>query len=157
MSRRRRAERRSVVPDAKYNSPLVARLVNTVMYGGKKSLAQRIVYGALDVIAEKSPGASPLEVLQRAIDNAKPRIETKARRVGGATYQVPVELPADRQTSLAMRWIVRFADDRKGIPMTQALAGEVMEAYQGQGNAIRKRDDVHKMAQANRAFAHFRW
>lgn len=157
MSRRRRAERRSVVPDAKYNSPLVARLVNTVMYGGKKSLAQRIVYGALDVIAEKNPGASPLEVLQRAIDNAKPRIETKARRVGGATYQVPVELPADRQTSLAMRWIVRFADDRKGIPMTQALAGEVMEAYQGQGNAIRKRDDVHKMAQANRAFAHFRW
>lgn len=146
-----------MVPDAKYNSPLVARLVNTVMYGGKKSLAQRIVYGALDVIAEKNPGASPLEVLQRAIDNAKPRIETKARRVGGATYQVPVELPADRQTSLAMRWIVRFADDRKGIPMTQALAGEVMEAYQGQGNAIRKRDDVHKMAQANRAFAHFRW
>jgi len=146
-----------VVPDAKYNSPLVARLVNTVMYGGKKSLAQRIVYGALDVIAEKNPGASPLEILQRAIDNAKPRIETKARRVGGATYQVPVELPADRQTSLAMRWIVRFADDRKGIPMTQALAGEVMEAYQGQGNAIRKRDDVHKMAQANRAFAHFRW
>jgi len=157
MSRRRRAERRSVVPDAKYNSPLVARLVNTVMYGGKKSLAQRIVYGALDVIAEKNPGASPLEILQRAIDNAKPRIETKARRVGGATYQVPVELPADRQTSLAMRWIVRFADDRKGIPMTQALAGEVMEAYQGQGNAIRKRDDVHKMAQANRAYAHFRW
>jgi small subunit ribosomal protein S7 len=157
MSRRRRAERRSVVPDAKYNSPLVARLVNTVMYGGKKSLAQRIVYGALDVIAEKNPGASPLEILQRAIDNAKPRIETKARRVGGATYQVPVELPADRQTSLAMRWIVRFADDRKGIPMTQALAGEVMEAYLGQGNAIRKRDDVHKMAQANRAFAHFRW
>lgn len=157
MSRRRRADRRSVVPDAKYNSPLVARLVNTVMYGGKKSLAQRIVYGALEVIAEKNPGASPLEVLQRAIDNAKPRIETKARRVGGATYQVPVELPADRQTSLAMRWIVGFADDRKGIPMKQALAGEVMEAYLGQGNAIRKRDDVHKMAQANRAFAHFRW
>ncbi len=157
MSRRRRAERRSVVPDAKYNSPLVARLVNTVMYGGKKSLAQRIVYGALDVIAEKNPGASPLEVLQRAIDNTKPRIETKARRVGGATYQVPVELPADRQTSLAMRWIVGFADDRKGVPMKQALAGEVMEAYLGQGNAIRKRDDVHKMAQANRAFAHFRW
>ncbi len=131
--------------------------MNTVMYGGKKSLAQRIVYGALDVIAEKNPGASPLEVLQRAIDNTKPRIETKARRVGGATYQVPVELPADRQTSLAMRWIVGFADDRKGVPMKQALAGEVMEAYLGQGNAIRKRDDVHKMAQANRAFAHFRW
>jgi len=131
--------------------------VNTVMDGGKKNLAQRIVYGALEVIAEKNPGASPLEVLQRAIDNAKPRIETKARRVGGATYQVPMEVPVDRQNSLAMRWIVTFADARKGIPMTEALAAEVMEAYLGQGNAIRKRDDVHKMAQANKAFAHFRW
>jgi small subunit ribosomal protein S7 len=127
------------------------------MDGGKKNLAQRIVYGALEVIAEKNPGASPLEVLQRAIDNAKPRIETKARRVGGATYQVPMEVPVDRQNSLAMRWIVTFADARKGIPMTEALAAEVMEAYLGQGNAIRKRDDVHKMAQANKAFAHFRW
>ncbi len=157
MSRRRRADRRSVVADAKYNSALVARLVNTVMDGGKKNLAQRIVYGALEVIAEKNQGASPLEVLQRAIDNAKPRIETKARRVGGATYQVPMEVPVDRQNSLAMRWIVKFADARKGIPMKEALAAEVMEAYLGQGNAIRKRDDVHKMAQANKAFAHFRW
>lgn len=127
------------------------------MQGGKKNLAQRIVYGALEVIAEKNPGASPLEVLQRAVDNAKPRIETKARRVGGATYQVPMEVPVDRQNSLAMRWIVTFADARKGIPMKDALAAEVMEAYLGQGNAIRKRDDVHKMAQANKAFAHFRW
>jgi len=157
MSRRRRADRRPVVADAKYNSPLVARLVNTVMQGGKKSLAQRIVYGALEVIAEKNPGSSPLEVLQRAVDNAKPRIETKARRVGGATYQVPMEVAVDRQTSLAMRWIVGYADDRKGVPMREALATEVMEAYLGQGNAIRKRDDVHKMAQANKAFAHFRW
>ena len=157
MSRRRRADRRPVVADAKYNSPLVARLVNTVMQGGKKSLAQRIVYGALEVIAEKNPGSSPLEVLQRAVDNAKPRIETKARRVGGATYQVPMEVAVDRQTSLALRWIVGSADDRKGIPMREALATEVMEAYLGQGNAIRKRDDVHKMAQANKAFAHFRW
>lgn len=157
MSRRRRAERRTVVSDAKYNSALVARLVNTVMYGGKKNLAQRIVYGALEVVAEKNPGASPLEILQRAIDNAKPRIETKARRVGGATYQVPMEVPVDRQNSLAMRWIVSFADARKGVPMKEALAAEIMEAYLGQGNAIRKRDDVHKMAQANKAFAHFRW
>ena len=157
MSRRRRAERRSVVSDAKYNSALVARLVNTVMYGGKKNTAQRIVYGALETIAEKNPGVSPLEVLQRAVDNAKPRIETKARRVGGATYQVPMEVTVDRQTSLAMRWIVGYADDRKGVPMKEALAVEVMEAFQGQGNAIRKRDDVHKMAQANKAFAHFRW
>jgi small subunit ribosomal protein S7 len=98
-----------------------------------------------------------LEIVQRAIDNAKPRIETKARRVGGATYQVPMEVTPDRQTSLAMRWIVGYADSRKGIPMKQALATELLEAYQGQGNAIRKRDDVHKMAQANKAFAHFRW
>ena len=116
-----------------------------------------ICYGALDVLAEKNPGANPVEVVQGAVDNAKPRIETKARRVGGATYQVPLEVASDRQTSLALRWIVGFADDRKGIPMKDALAAEVMEAYQGQGNAIRKRDDVHKMAQANKAFAHFRW
>ncbi len=157
MSRRRRADRRSVVSDAKYNSALVARLVNTVMECGKKNVAQRIVYGALESIAEKNPGVSPLEVLQRAVDNAKPRIETKARRVGGATYQVPLEVSVDRQNSLAMRWIVGYADDRKGVPMKEALATEVMEAFQGQGNAIRKRDDVHKMAQANKAFAHFRW
>lgn len=157
MSRRRQADRRSVAADAKFQSILVGRVVNMVMLGGKKNLARRIVYGALDVLAEKNPGANPVEVLQRAVDNAKPRIETKARRVGGATYQVPLEVASDRQTSLALRWIVGFADDRKGIPMKDALAAEVMEAYQGQGNAIRKRDDVHKMAQANKAFAHFRW
>jgi len=157
MSRRRQADKRSIIPDAKYNSVLVGRLVNTVMQGGKKNLAQRIVYRAMDSIAEKNPGVNSLEILQRAVDNAKPRIETKARRVGGATYQVPLEVPADRQTSLAMRWLVNFADDRKGIPMAEALAAELMDAFQGQGNAIRKRDDVHKMAQANKAFAHFRW
>ena len=157
MSRRRQADRRPVAADAKFQSVLVGRVVNMVMLGGKKNLARRIVYGALDVLAEKNPGANPVEVLQRAVDNAKPRIETKARRLGGATYQVPLEVASDRQTSLALRWIVGFADDRKGIPMKDALAAEVMEAYQGQGNAIRKRDDVHKMAQANKAFAHFRW
>ena len=98
-----------------------------------------------------------MEILQRAVDNAKPRLEVKARRVGGATYQVPMEVPGDRQLALAMRWLVDFADARKGITMKEALAAEIMEAYQGQGNAIRKRDDVHKMAQANKAFAHFRW
>ena len=128
-----------------------------VMKCGKRSTAQRIVYDAFDEIATKNPAASPLEVLQRAVDNAKPRLEVKPRRVGGATYQVPLEVPADRQVSLAMRWIVKFADARKGQPMNQALAAEILEAYQGQGNAIRKRDDVHKMAQANKAFAHFRW
>jgi len=157
MSRRRQATEKPLVEDAKFHSPLVTRLVNTVMISGKKSVAQRIVYGAFDQISEKNPATSPLEILQRAVDNAKPRLEVKARRVGGATYQVPVEVPTDRQLALAMRWLVDFADARKGIPMREALAADIMEAFQGQGNAIRKRDEVHKMAQANKAFAHFRW
>ncbi len=157
MSRRRRAVKRALVPDAKFGSPLVTRLVNTVMQGGKKTVAQRIVYGAFDSIAAKNPALNPLDALQRAVDNAKPRLEVKPRRVGGATYQVPVEVTVDRQLALAMRWLVDFADARKGITMKEALASEILEAYQGQGNAIRKRDEVHKMAQANKAFAHFRW
>jgi small subunit ribosomal protein S7 len=157
MSRRRRAIKRPLAEDPKFHSTLVTRLVNTVMQRGKKSVAQGIVYGAFDQITDKNPSTSPLEVLQRAVDNAKPRLEVKARRVGGATYQVPMEVPVDRQLALAMRWLVDFADSRKGIPMREALAAEIMEAFQGQGNAIRKRDDVHKMAQANKAFAHFRW
>jgi len=157
MSRRRQAVRRPIIKDAKFNSTLVTRLVNTVMKQGSKSVAQRIVYGAFDQIVEKNPATNPLDVLQRAVDNAKPRLEVKARRVGGATYQVPLEVPTDRQFSLALRWLVDFADSRKGIPMKEALAAEILEAYQGQGNAIRKRDEVHKMAQANKAFAHFRW
>ena len=157
MSRRRQAVRRPIIKDAKFNSTLVSRLVNTVMDSGKKTVAQRIVYGAFEQIAEKNTAASPLDILQRAVDNAKPRLEVKARRVGGATYQVPLEVPSDRQFALALRWLVDFADSRKGIPMKEALAAEILDAYQGQGNAIRKRDEVHKMAQANKAFAHFRW
>ena len=143
--------------DVKFHSVLVGRLINTVMKWGQKSKAQRIVYDALELLAAKQPNTDPMEVFQRAVDNAKPRLEVKARRVGGATYQVPLEVPADRQSSLALRWIVKFADARKVIPMKEALAAEILEAAQGQGNAIRKRDDVHKMAQANKAFAHFRW
>lgn len=157
MSRRRRAVKRPLAPDSKFGNPLVTRLVTTVMKQGKRSVAERIVYGALDQIVTKSQSANPVEILQRAVDNAKPRIETKPRRVGGATYQVPLEVAPERQASLALRWMVTFADGRKGVPMSQALATEVLEAYQGQGNAIRKRDEVHKMAQANKAFAHFRW
>src|SRR6266404_5476288 len=157
MSRRRQASKRPVPKDTKYNSQLVSRLVNTVMGSGKKTVAQRIVYGAFDQISAKNPASNPLEILQRAVDNAKPRLEVKPRRVGGATYQVPVEVTTDRQFALAMRWLVDFADARKGMPMKEALAAEILEAYQGQGNAIRKRDEVHKMAQANKAFAHFRW
>ncbi|HWD19484.1 MAG TPA: 30S ribosomal protein S7 [Verrucomicrobiae bacterium] len=157
MSRRRQATKRPLLEDSKFHSTLVSRMVNTVMVSGKKTTAQRIVYGAFEEIASKNPNSNPLEILQRAVDNAKPRLEVKPRRVGGATYQVPVEVTVDRQLSLAMRWLVDFADNRKGIAMQQALAAEIMDAYQGQGNAIRKRDEVHKMAQANKAFAHFRW
>jgi len=145
------------VEDSKFHSALVTRLVNTVMSKGKKTVAQRIVYGAFDAIAAKNPASNPLEILQRAVDNAKPRLEVKPRRVGGATYQVPMEVATDRQLSLAMRWLVGLADARKGMAMKEALAAEILDAFQGQGNAIRKRDEVHKMAQANKAFAHFRW
>lgn len=157
MSRRRQATKRPVPEDPKFNSILVSRLVNVVMQGGKKTVAQRIVYGTFDHIVTKNPTSNPLEILQRAVDNAKPRLEVKARRVGGATYQVPMEASSDRQLSLALRWLVELANSRKGIPMKEALASEIMEAYQGQGSAIRKRDEVHRMAQANKAFAHFRW
>src|SRR4030095_11041589 len=157
MSRRRQATKRPLAEDPKFHSQLVTRLVNTVMRGGKKNTAERIVYGAFDQLATHNAGVNPLAVLQRAADNAKPRLEVKPRRVGGATYQVPVEVSGDRQASLALRWLVDLADARKGVPMMKALASEILDAYQGQGNAIRKRDEVHKMAQANKAFAHFRW
>ena len=157
MSRRRRAVKRKVVADPKYGSTLVARLVSILMLEGKKSIAQKVVYGAMDNLGEKNPSSSPLDLLQRAVDNAKPRLEVKPRRVGGATYQVPMEVPAERQQALAIRWIVKFANSRKGVPMSEALANEIMDAYQGQGASIRRRYEVHKMAQANKAFAHFRW
>ena len=127
MSRRRRAVKRPLLEDSKYHSTLVSRLVNTVMSGGKKTTAQRIVYGAFEQIATKNPASNPREILQRAVDNAKPRLEVKPRRVGGATYQVPIEVPLDRQLSLAMRWLVDFADARKGTAMREALAAKGIE------------------------------
>ena len=135
----------------------MGRLVNTVMKCGKRSLAQRVVYSAFDQIVEKNEGVTALEILERAVDNAKPRLEVKSRRVGGATYQVPMEVSGDRSEALALRWIVSFAKSRKGSAMSNALAKEIMEAYQGEGSTIRRRDEVHRMAQANKAFAHFRW
>jgi len=157
MSRRRRVIHKEVKRDARYASPLVARLISTVMQKGKKSTAEKIVYTAIDRTHEGSDTVDPLETLNKAIDNARPKLEVKSRRVGGATYQVPMEVPNDRQIALAMRWLVTFANNRRGIPMQDALATELKEAAAGQGNAIKKRDDMHKMAQANRAFAHFRW
>ena len=157
MGRRRKAERRAVGQDPKYGSELVGRLVNRLMKVGKKSVATGIVYDALKVIQEKHTDGDPLEVLLRAIDNVKPRVEVKSRRVGGATYQVPVEVSSDRQAALAMRWLIQYAKTRKGVPMRRALAMEILDAYAEQGNAIKKRDDTHKMAQANKAFAHYRW
>jgi len=157
MSRRRRVIKKTEKFDSRYGSPLVARLINTIMEDGKKSTAERIVYGAIEKTREGSDAVDPLETLNKAIDNVKPRLEVKSRRVGGATYQVPMEVPGPRQLALAMRWIVTFALKRKSVPMMDALASELKEAAAGQGNAIKKRDDTHKMAQANRAFAHFRF
>jgi small subunit ribosomal protein S7 len=155
--RRRRPENRELVPDVRYNSPLVARMVNGVMLKGKKSVAESIVYGALDIIAEKKKDVDPLEVFLQALENAKPRLEVKSRRVGGATYQVPVEVPGERQVAVAMRWIRDYARGRKGVDMRRALATEILDAFDNTGNAIKKRDDTHKMAAANKAFAHYRW
>src|ERR1700730_7873676 len=157
MSRRKKVYKKEERVDSRYGSPAVARLITTVMKRGKKSLAERIVYTAIDKSREGSDAVDPLEVLNKALDNIRPRLEVKSRRVGGATYQVPMEVTSARQISLAMRWIVQFADNRKGVPMSEALAQEIRDAAGGQGNAIKKRDDTHKMAQANRAFAHFRW
>lgn len=157
MSRRRRVIHKKIRKDARYASPMVARLISTVMHEGKKTVAERIVYTAIDKTLEGSDSVDPLGVLNKAIENARPRLEVKSRRVGGATYQVPMEVPSDRQIALALRWIVGFASGRKGIPMQIALANELKDAAAGQGNVIKKRDDMHRMAQANRAFAHFRW
>ncbi len=156
MSRRRQTIHKTEKLDSRYASPLVSRLISTVMKGGKKSLAERIVYTAIEKSREGSDAVDPLEILNKAIENTKPRLEVKSRRVGGATYQVPVEIAPDRQLALAMRWIVGFAVKRKG-GLTRGLASELKEAAAGQGNAIKKRDDTHRMAQANRAFAHFRY
>ena len=157
MARRKRVYEKPVVKDSRYDSELVGHMISRVMVCGKKAIAESIVYSAIDILNDKSEAVDPLELFTRAIENVKPRVETKARRVGGATYQVPLEVAPARSESLAMRWIINYARTRRGVPMYRALANELKDASQGQGNAVRKRDDVHKQAQANRAFAHFRW
>ena len=154
--RRRRAEKRTVIPDPKYKSTTVSRFVNIIMERGKKSVAERIVYKCFDMLAQKT-GKPPLEVFQKALDNVRPMLEIKPRRIGGATYQVPVEVKPERGISICMRWIRNFARTKKGKPMEIKLADELLEAYNGTGAAIKKREDTHKMAEANKAFAHYRW
>lgn len=155
--RRHSAEKRELIPDVKYNSELVARLINTIMSSGKKSTAQGIVYGAFDLIKAKKSELEPLEVFLQALENVKPKLEVKSRRVGGANYQVPIEVAPERQVALAMRWIVSYSRGRKGKSMVDALAGELMDAFENTGSSIKKKEDTFKMAQANKAFAHFRW
>ena len=156
MARRRRAVKRVRPVDPKYNSELVSRVIRALMKSGKKTTAERIVYGALEEI-EKKTGKDPIEVLDQAISNMKPKVEVKSRRVGGTTYPVPVEIRSGRQLSLALRWMAISASSRRGLQMPLAIANELLDAYNGQGNVIKKRDDIHKMAQANKAFAHYAW
>ncbi len=154
--RRRRAEKRQIPPDPVYNDVLVAKLINKVMWDGKKTVAQKIVYGAFEIIKQKT-GMDPLEVYHKALDNVRPILEVRPRRVGGATYQVPIEVQEPRKTSLAIRWIVAAARAKSGKPMKEKLADEIIAAYNNTGAAVKKREDVHRMAEANRAFAHYRW
>jgi small subunit ribosomal protein S7 len=154
--RRRRAEIREIDPDPRYNDVLVAKFINKVMRDGKKNVARKIVYGAFEIIQKKT-GQDPLEVFKKAIENVKPVLEVRPRRVGGATYQVPVEVRPERSVSLAIRWIVQYARERKGRAMKYKLADELMAAARNEGASVKKKEDTHKMAEANKAFAHFRW
>ena len=156
MSRRRECPKRKITPDPKYKDKLVAKFTNCLMLSGKKSVAEGILYGALDIIQTRFK-EDPIEVFRKALDNVKPKLEVKSRRVGGATYQVPVEVRPERRVALAMRWIVTYARDRGEKTMRERLAAEFIDAAQGRGNAVKKKDDTHKMADANKAFAHYRW
>ncbi len=156
MPRRGQIAKRDVLPDPIYNSKLVTRLINNVMLDGKKGIAQKIVYGAFDIVAEKS-GKEPLEVFEAAMENVMPQLEVKARRVGGSTYQVPMEVRPARRETLGLRWITVYSRQRSERTMKERLAGEILDAVNGNGAAAKKREDTHKMAEANKAFAHYRW
>jgi len=156
MARRRVAAKRTILPDPKFGDGTVAKFINIVMLSGKKSVAEHIVYNALDQVVDRLKG-EPIEMLNKALDNVRPMVEVKSRRVGGATYQVPVEVRADRRTTLAMRWIVDAARKRGEKSMDRRLAGELLDAADNKGSAVKKREDVHRMAEANKAFAHYRW
>jgi small subunit ribosomal protein S7 len=156
MPRRATVDKREILPDPVYNSRLVTKFINNVTREGKKTTAERIFYGALGIIAERT-GDDPVKVFKRAVENTRPQVEVKSRRVGGSTYQVPIEVNNDRQQSLAIRWLINFANSRHEKTMTERLAGEFLDAASNRGGAIKKRDDTHRMAEANKAFAHYRW
>ena len=155
--RRRKAQQKEVLADPKYSSKIVAKFINMVMLAGKKSIAEKIVYNAFETVKKTLNEPDPLKVFYKALENARPRLEVKPRRVGGATYQVPIEVRQERGTSIALRWLRDYAKNKKGRTMEAKLAEEIIAAYKGEGAAIKKRDDTHKMAEANKAFAHFRW
>jgi small subunit ribosomal protein S7 len=156
MPRRREVAKRVILPDPKFNDRVVAKLINIIMLDGKKSTAEKALYGALDIVAKRA-NEDPIKVFKTSLDNIRPMLEVKSRRVGGSTYQVPVEIRADRRTSLAMRWLVKYSAARSEKTLTEKLAGEILDAYNNRGSAVKKREDTHKMAEANRAFAHYRW
>ena len=156
MSRRHSAEKREIIPDPKYGDVVVSKFMNSIMYDGKKSVAENIVYGALDIIENKTK-QSPVTVFQQALDNVMPSIEVRSRRVGGATYQVPVEVRTERRQALAIRWLIQAARARNDKTMVDRLSAELLDASNNRGNAVKKREDTHRMAEANRAFSHYRW
>jgi len=157
MSRKKVSARRPIEPDPRFNSVLVSKFTNGLMERGKKSLALRIFYDAMDVVANKMPGEDTLLVFEEAMEKVRPRVEVKSRRVGGATYQVPVEVRQSRRNALAIRWIISYAQARSGHSMSEKLAAEILDAYNNRGAAVKKKDDTHRMAEANKAFAHYRW
>ena len=156
MPRRREVPKRRIIPDPKYKDKLVSKFTNTLMFDGGKAVAEGILYGAFDIVAERAK-EDPLEVFRKALDAVKPKLEVKSRRVGGATYQVPVEVRPERRVALAMRWLVQYSRSRGEKTMRERLAAELVDAAQNRGNAVKKKDDTHKMAEANKAFAHYRW
>ena len=156
MSRRRTAEKREILPDPKYKDLILAKFTNSLMFDGKKSVAEKIIYSAFDII-EKKAGQDPLKIFHEAIENVRPSVEVRSRRVGGATYQVPIEVRAARRQALAIRWIVELARKRSENTMTERLSGELLDAANNRGAAVKKREDTHKMAEANKAFSHYRW
>jgi small subunit ribosomal protein S7 len=157
MARRREIPKRIALPDPVYKSATLTKFINTVMKGGKKSIAESIVYGALDIIKVKKTDEEPIEIFKKALDNAKPMLQVKSRRVGGATYQVPIEVPPATRQALAFRWIIEFSRKRSEKTMKERLAGELIDCYMRQGTTIKRREDTHRMAEANKAFAHFRF